>query len=113
MCHILLIMQFSEKKFLICSFICGIREKSTGEMHPDRNPQGLVPRGFLRLGPDERGDQDAAAKIRTQTRAVQRGAPQDMDRRMAEPLRRYSAQGLRGTKGTSPIICHDGRGASC
>ncbi|WP_208638538.1 hypothetical protein, partial [Thalassospira xianhensis] len=72
------------KKFLICSFIYGIREKSTGEMHPNRNPQGLVPRGFLRLGPDQRGDQDAAAKIE----AGQRGDPQDMRRRMAEPLRR-------------------------
>jgi len=79
---------------LICSFVCGIREKSTGEMHPDRNPQGLVPRGFLRLGPDQGGDRDAAAKIRTQTRAGRRGAPQDIDRRMAEPLWWHSARGL-------------------
>tara|TARA_R110002167_G_scaffold73310_7_gene205691 strand:- start:3912 stop:4094 length:183 start_codon:yes stop_codon:yes gene_type:complete len=42
------------KKFLICSFGYVIREKSTGEMHPDRNPQGLVPRGFLRLN-EEKG----------------------------------------------------------
>ena len=65
-------------------------------MHPDRNPRGLEPCGFLRLGPDERGYQDAAAKRRTETRAVRRGAPQDMGWRMAEPLRRDSAQGLRG-----------------
>ena len=46
----------------------------------------------MRLGPDERGDQDDAAKIE----AGRRGIPQDMGRRMAEPLRRDSAQGLRG-----------------
>ena len=84
------------RKFLICSFIYGIKEKSTGEMHPDRNPRGLEPCGFLRLGLDERGDQDAAAKRRTETRAGRRGDRQDMGRRMAEPLRRDSAQGLRG-----------------
>ena len=65
-------------------------------MHPDRNPRGLEPCGFLRLGLDERGDQDDAAKRRTETRAGRRGDPQDMGRRMAEPLRRDSAQGLRG-----------------
>jgi len=54
-----------------------------------------VPCGFLRLGPDERGDQDAVAKIRTQTRAGRRDALQDIDRRMAEPLWRYSVKGLR------------------
>jgi len=91
--------KFCSKKFLICSFIYGIKEKSTGENRPDRNPRGLEPRGFLRLGPDERGDQDAAAKIRRQTRAGQRGAPQDMGRRMAEPLRRHSAPGLKGLRG--------------
>jgi hypothetical protein len=96
------------KKFLICSFNYGIREKSTGQKHPDRNPRGLEPRGFLRLGPDERGDQDAAAKIE----AGWRGDPQDINRRMAKPLRRHSAQGLRQRiKGANPVICHDGRGA--
>jgi hypothetical protein len=30
------------KKFLICSFKYDIRVKSTGEKHPDRNPQSLV-----------------------------------------------------------------------
>ncbi|OSQ32835.1 hypothetical protein TH468_04755 [Thalassospira sp. MCCC 1A03138] len=50
------------------------------------------------MGPDERGDQDAAAKIRTQTRAGQRGIPQDMGRRMAEPLRRHSAPGQKGLR---------------
>ena len=61
-------------------------------MHPDRNPQGLVPSGFLRLGLDERGDRDAGTK----TQNGRRGAPQDVDWRMAEPLRRCSARGLRG-----------------
>jgi len=61
-------------------------------MHPDRNPQGLVPCGFLRLGLDERGDRDAG----TNTQSGRRDAPQDVDRRMAEPLRRRSARGLRG-----------------
>ena len=67
-------------------------------MHPDRNPRGLEPCGFLRLGLDERGDQDDAAKRRneTETGAGRRGDRQDMGRRMAEPLRRDSAQGLRG-----------------
>jgi hypothetical protein len=60
-------------------------------MHPDRNPQGLVPCGFLRLGLDERGDRDAGTK----TQNGRRGAPQDVDWRMAEPLRRRSARGLR------------------
>ncbi|KEO59033.1 hypothetical protein [Thalassospira permensis] len=75
------------KKFLICSFDYGIREKSTGQKRPDQNPQGLVPCGFLRLGPDERGFQDAAAKIE----AGWWGDPQGIDRRMAKPLRRHSA----------------------
>ncbi|MFC4238043.1 hypothetical protein ACFOY8_22780 [Thalassospira xianhensis] len=30
------------RKFLICSFVYGIREKSTGEMHPDQNPQSQM-----------------------------------------------------------------------
>ncbi|WP_404420740.1 hypothetical protein [Thalassospira australica] len=47
--------------------------------------------GFLRLGPDKRGDQDAAAKKQT----GRRGNSQDMGWRMAEPLRGHSALGLR------------------
>ncbi|RCK33362.1 hypothetical protein TH9_10755 [Thalassospira xiamenensis] len=43
--------------------------------------------GFLRLGPDQRGDQDAAGKIE----AGRGSSPQDMGRRMAKPLRRRSA----------------------
>ncbi|RCK04767.1 hypothetical protein TH5_17830 [Thalassospira xianhensis MCCC 1A02616] len=59
-------------------------------MHPDQNPQGLVPRGFLRFGLDERGDQDAGTK----TQSGRRSDPQDIGRRMAEPLWRRSVRGL-------------------
>ncbi|AJD51761.1 hypothetical protein TH3_08215 [Thalassospira xiamenensis M-5 = DSM 17429] len=79
------------KKVLDLFFCLWHKDKVNGRNAPGPKPaKRLVPRGFLRLGPDQRGDQDAAARIE----AGRRGSSQEMDRRMAEPLRRRSALAL-------------------
>jgi len=76
------------QKVLDLFFLLWHKRKVNGRNAPGPKPaKRLVPRGFLRLGPDQRGDQDAAARIE----AGRRGNPQDAHRRMAKPLRRHSA----------------------
>ncbi|KZB69257.1 hypothetical protein AUP42_10300 [Thalassospira lucentensis] len=89
--QLLAVYKVFSKKVLDLFFYLWHKSKVNGRNAPGPKPaKRLAPRGFLRLGPDQRGDRDAAARIE----AGRRSSPQDMDRGMAEPLRRYSALAL-------------------